>query len=441
MSRKDVFKKIIVENIDKGFFAVQRELKLPTNLDLVVSLYGPRRSGKTYLFYQTIKNMLKNADSLNSILYVNFEDERILPFTKEDWDLLLDAYFELYPENLNQTVYLFFDEVQEIPLWEKFVRRLSEKKKFNIFLTGSSSRLFSQEIATSLRGRTLSFFLMPFSFKEFLAFKKFEIGEHLEYSPKRHKAKKLFLEYLKYGGFPEVLDKKEPFKTQILQGYFDLIFYKDIVERYNIRNFNLMKNLMRYMISHCSSLFSLTAYYNFLKSQGEKIGKDTLFEYLSLLEEVNFVRMVPIFDSSLKKQMVNPKKLYCIDTGLITAASFQFSSNRGKYLENIAFLELMRRGKDIFYYKGAKDAEVDFLITEKNKPNQLIQVCADMDKPGTREKEISSLVCASRQFNIKQCLILTEDQTGEIVEGKLKIEIVPLWQWLLELPKRQAVRK
>jgi hypothetical protein len=218
---------------------------------------------------------------------------------------------------------------------------------------------------------------------------------------------------------------------QILQGYYDLIFYKDIVERYKIRNLALMKNLMRYLLTQFSSLFSVTAYYNHLHSSGQKVGKDTLFEYLSLLEDASFVKLVPLFDYSLKKQTVNPRKLYCIDTGLISAGSFQFTENRGKYLENIAFLELLRRDKTVFYFKDKQGYEVDFLVTKKNKPEQLIQVSSELGDVKTKEREIRALISAADQFKIKQCIILTDDQREEIVRGRLKIKVMPLWQWLI----------
>ena len=432
MDKKEVFKRIIVEFQKTKIALISRDLKLPDALKKVITVYGPRRCGKTYLFYQTIQELRGKNVAPERIVYINFEDERILPFDKKDWETLLDAYFELYPENLNKKVYLFLDEVQEAPLWEKFIRRMSEKETFQVFTTGSSSKLMAKEIATSLRGRTLSYFLMPFSFKEFLRFKGLKVETHFEYSPLRHKVKKMFQEYLLFGGFPEIIDKEEPFKTQILQGYFDLIFYKDIVERYKIRNFNLMKNLMRYLLTNFSALFSLTGYYNFLKSLGQKIGKDTLFEYLSCLEDVNFVKLVPLFDFSLKKQMVNPKKVYCIDTGLINAVSFQFSENKGKYLENLAYLELLRRGKEIYYFKGSKGNEVDFLIVEKNKPIELIQVSRGLEDPKVKKREIDALLIASGQFKIKKCLILTEGQKTEFKHGELKINVLPIWKWMVE---------
>jgi predicted AAA+ superfamily ATPase len=431
MQKKEVFKKIILDFQKTKISLIRRDFSFPLDVKKVITLYGPRRCGKTYLFYQSIQDLLSKKISLDQIVYINFEDERILPFSKEDWELLLDAYFELYPENINKKIFLFLDEIQETPFWDKFTRRLSEKNNFRVFLTGSSSKLFSKEISTTLRGRTLSYFLTPFSFREFLRAKDIEIGHHFEYTALRHKIKHLFQEYLKFGGFPEVFDKEETIKVQILQGYFDLIFYKDIVERYKIRNFDLMKELMRYLLTNFSSLFSLSGYYNFLKSRGRKIGKDTLFEYLACLEEVNFARQISLFDFSLKKQIVNPKKNYCIDTGLITAVSAQFSENRGRYLENLAFLELLRRGKDIYYFKDSKGGEVDFLIVEKNKPFQLIQVTRELDNAKVREREVAPLIRSAKQFNIKECVILTEDQRMEFYEEKVKIKVLPLWYWLL----------
>jgi len=435
MDKKEAFKKIIIESQRIDISSVQRDLTLPLEAKNIISLYGPRRCGKTYLFYQTIKGLIKRKVSSEQIIYVNFEDERILPFRREDWEILIDAYFELYPDNSEKQIYIFLDEVQEAPMWEKFVRRLSEKGKYRIFVTGSSSKLFSREIATSLRGRTTSYFLMPFSFGEFLRYENFKVNKHIEHSSSRHKVKKLFQEYLRFGGFPEVFDRDRLLKMKTLGEYFELTFYKDIVERYKIRNFTLLKDLMRYLLTNFASLFSLTAYYNFLKSQGQKIGKDTLFDYLSCLEDVNFVKLTSIFDFSLKKQTVNPKKVYCIDTGLISAVSFQFSENKGKYLENLVYLELLRRGQKVYYFKDSKGREVDFLVTEKDKPKQLIQVCSNLESPAVKKREINPLLNAANRFNIKECLILTEDQKSKIVKEKIHIKILPVWQWMLELSK------
>lgn len=432
MDKKEAFKRVIVESQSLRPELISREVRLPMDLQKVITLYGPRRSGKTYLFYQTMLELEKVGVPAKRILYVNFEDERILPFFKDDWEILLEAFFELCPENVGEKMYLFLDEAQEAPYWDKFVRRMSEKKEFRIFLTGSSSKLLSKEIATSLRGRTISFFLTPFSFREALSAKGIKVPANVEYSQQRHLIKKEFSKYLKFGGFPETLEKEEPIKIRILQEYFELVFYRDIVERHKIRNYTLMKELMRYLVNNFASLFSIMGYYNLLKSSGQKIGKDTVCEYVSWLEDVNFVKFVQFYDYSVKRRTVNPKKIYCIDTGLITAVASQFSENKGRYLENAVYLELLRRGKEVFYWKDSAGREVDFLVAERGKPEQLIQATASIEDNKVKERELMPLLAAAERFRIDDCLILTDDQSVELSAGRLKIKVRPIWSWLLE---------
>lgn len=438
MDKKEIFKKIIVESESFSPEFIRREVSLPTDLQKVITLYGPRRSGKTYLFYQIMQELLHEGVPSQKILYINFEDERILPFIREDWEMLLEAFFELYPQNVGEKTYLFFDEIQEIPYWDKFIRRISEKNEFRIFLTGSSSKLLSKEIATSLRGRAISYFLTPFSFREVLSAEGIKIGTNTEYSRQRHVIKKNFSNYLKFGGFPETIDKEDPVKIRILQEYFELVFYRDIIERHKIRNYNLMKELMRYLVNNFASLFSIMGYYNLLKSSGQKIGKDTVCEYVSWLEDVNFVKFVQFYDYSIKKRVVNPKKTYCIDTGLITAIASQFSENKGRYLENVVYLELIRRGEEVFYWKDASGREVDFLLTEGGKPARLIQVTQSLKDKKVKDRELKPLIKAAEKFNLEDCLILTEDQKDDISFGKLNIKVRPIWSWLLSPHSGQA---
>ncbi len=431
MDKKEAFKRVIVESQGLRPEIVEREVRLPTNLQKVITLYGPRRSGKTYLFYQTMRELEKAGVPAKKMLYINFEDERILPFSKDDWEILLEAFFELYPENVGEKTYLFLDEAQEAPCWDKFVRRMSEKKELRIFIAGSSSKLLSKEIATSLRGRTISYFLTPFSFREALSAKGLKTQANIEHSQQRHLIKKEFSNYLKFGGFPEAIDKEDPVKIRILQEYFELVFYRDIVERHKIRNYTLMKELMRYLVNNFASLFSIMGYYNLLKASGQKIGKDTVWEYVSWLEDVNFVKFVQFYDYSIKRRVVNPKKIYCIDTGLITAVASQFSENKGRYLENAVYLELLRREKEIFYWKDDAGEEVDFLVTQRGKPQQLIQVTSSIEDNKVKERELAPLLSAAERFKIDDCLILTDGQSAEVSSGKLKIKVRPIWSWFL----------
>lgn len=434
MNKKEAFKRVIVEFQSLRPELISREVRLPKDLQKVITLYGPRRSGKTYLFYQMMLELAKEGVASKRMLYINFEDERILPFSKDDWEVLLEVFFELYPENVGEKVYLFLDEAQEAPYWDKFVRRMSEKKEFRIFLTGSSSKLLSKEIATSLRGRTISYFLTPFSFREALLAKGIKAQANVEHLQQRHLIKKEFSNYLKFGGFPEAIEKEDPIKIRILQEYFELVFYRDIVERHKIRNYTLMKELMRYLVNNFASLFSIMGYYNLLKSSGQKTGKDTVCEYVSWLEDVNFVKFVQFYDYSIKRRAVNPRKIYCIDTGLITAIASQFSENKGRYLENAVYLELLRRGKEVFYWKDGAAREVDFLVAERGKPKQLIQVAASIEDNKVKERELTPLIAAAEKFKIEDCFILTADQNAEFSAGRFKIKIRPIWLWLLEKP-------
>ena len=245
---KDRIKKIIVENQNQNVKTKKRNFQF-ANTNKIVTLIGSRRVGKSYILFNKM-NELKNKGLQDKILYINFEDERLYNIKLEELNLILEAYFELFPENLNAEIYIFFDEIQTISNWELFIRRLYDSKKYIIYLTGSSSKLLSKEIATSLRGRTLSFTIFPLSFKEFLNFKEVKLDKNYIYSHKVYTIKKYFNEYLEFGGFPEILN--EDLKIEVLQSYIDLIIYKDLIERYNIRNITILKSLLFFLLSNVS---------------------------------------------------------------------------------------------------------------------------------------------------------------------------------------------
>lgn len=359
------------------------------------------------------------------ILYINFEDERILPLNARDLNALLEAYYELYPEYLGSLIYLFFDEVQNVEGWELFVRRLYDRGDLKIFLTGSSSKMLSKEIATSLRGRTLAFYLYPLDFTEYLSFREVEPVRDFEYSGQRFELKKLFEEFLYEGGFPEVVLEGPELKQKILQDYFEMIIYRDLVERFSIRNTGLLKALAKYLITNIGTPFSVTAYHKRVK-QEQAVSKSTLLEYLSHLEDINFIYLVPFFSYSLNKQALNPKKVYCIDNGLRNAVAFTFSKDEGRLAENLVFLELKRRGKEVYYWKNK--GEVDFVIKEKD--NSLIAINVSYtDNIEEREWRALEEFSASEEFGkyVKELVLLTKDT--EKVENKIRY--VPLWKWLL----------
>jgi uncharacterized protein len=428
--KKEKFKLIINEFYEKsGFQLKPRDLTVPLDSRKIIALYGPRRSGKTYYFYQLIRTLKEKIDP-SRLLYINFEDDRLFPLTLTDLNDLTEAYFELFPENKKKKIYLFFDEIQNIEHWEKFVRRIYDKENARIFLTGSSSTLLSREIATALRGRTLGYPMLPLSFSEYLRFRGAEAGGKAAYSEKRFYVKKLFNSYLALGGFPEVALETGGLEKDILKNYYDLIVYKDLAERFSVRNTELLKMMLKYLLTNISSVFSVNAYFNSL-GPAHKASRDTVLEYLGYLQEIELIFFVPLYSHSLKVQQVNPKKCFAADNGLRNAVAFKFSQDRGRLLENTIFVELKRRGREIFYYKTKNNLEVDFAVRREDNTEELIQVSASLDDAKTREREVKALAKAMDETGIRGGSIITMDEEDEIdLHGKI-IGIVPAWKWLL----------
>lgn len=422
MHRVPVFKYIIKEFHEfKLPNIMPRALELPKT-NKIISLVGSRRVGKTFYFYQLINTLLNKGVEKDSILYINFEDDRLLPLKVDELNDLIEAYYELYPDNKNKQKYFFFDEIQNVSNWETFVRRIADKEKAKIYITGSSSKLLSKEIATNLRGRTLTFYLYPLSFKEFLTFKNVKLEKDFVYSTSRFKIKNLFKEYLNFGGYPEIVSS-EILKQDILSNYFEMFIYRDLVERFSIRNIRLLKMLSKYLITNISSIFSINSYYKTIK-QETKVSKETILEYLSHLEDINLIHLMPIFSYSLKVQQVNPSKAYCIDTGLRNAVSLRFSEDEGRLAENLVFIELKRRKCESYYWKNTK--EVDFIIKEKKNKLTAINVCYS---DAVDEREIKGLKEFEKEFksSIDELIILTKN----VEEKKEDVTLIPLWKWLL----------
>ncbi len=421
MDKEELFKYIIKEFHESELpEPIPRELAIPETKK-IITLVGSRRAGKTFYFYQLIKKLSKTIPK-ERIIYIDFEDDRILPLDYKELDNILEAYFELYPQNKDKEIYLFFDEIQNIDSWELYVRRIHDKEKVRLFITGSNSKLLSREIATSLRGRTLTFYIFPLSFREFLKFNKLEVEKNIAYSKERFKIKKVFDKYLKSGGFPEVVLERNNLEHEILSNYYDIMIYRDVVERFSVRNTTLLKSLMKFLFTNISSQFSVNAYYTSIK-EVSAIGKETLFEYMSYLEEANIIFLVPLFDYSLKRQQANPRKIYCIDNGLRNAVSFSFSQDQGKLAENLVFIELKRRKKEVYYWKNR--SEVDFIVQDQDQSLTAINVSYtnDIDK---RETD-SLLECRKDLKKIKELVILTKD----IEKEENNIRFIPLWKWML----------
>lgn len=435
---KVILKQIIKEFQEFRFPVIYpRDIEIPLDSKKIIAVSGPRRSGKTFLLFYQIKKLLDKKVSKERILYINFDDPRLLPFNSQDIEDLLEVYFELYPSLKEKFNYVFFDEIQNVKDWERSVRRIYDSQNFRVFLTGSSSKFLSKEIATSLRGRAINYELLPFSFREILAVKGVKIEPDIFYSKTRFKIKKLLSQYFEEGGFPEVvLTKNEGIKIRILKEYLETMFFRDLIERFNLKNQSVLRELIKYSTSNISSLFSLNAFWNWLK-QKYPIGKRTLINYTSYLEEIGLFFLIKKFSFSLKEQTQTPRKLYIVDNGLRTAYGFKFSQDLGKILENSVFLKLKHKQTknplmEIFYWQDYQGKEIDFVIREGRKTKELIQVCLDLEDFKVKKREVNSLLKASRELKCNNLLVITQDlEKEERIKGK-KIKYVPLWKWLLE---------
>jgi len=375
--------------------------------------------------YLGIKELLARKENKNSILYVNFEDSRLVGAVSQDLNTLLEVFFEIYPDR-NEKTWVFLDEIQVIPDWERFVRTLVDMENVNVFVTGSSSRLMSKEIATSMRGRSLTYNVYPFSFAEVLKAGKLEYEEYLSSGQMGEIIQKLE-DYVKYGGFPETVRYREEW-DRILSEIVDVTIFRDIVERYDVKNIKMLKLFLNAIFN--SKEFSIHKFYNFLKSQGYKISKNTLYTYFGYFEDSFIVFPLKRFSYSYKNIESSISKMYLVDNGLL---SLQGIRDYGRLIENIVFIELKRRSKgDLFYYKSTSGREIDFIIKEGKKVSELIQVCYMLDDFVTKEREVKALLQGSEELRCDNLLIITWDyEAVEIVSGK-KVRYVSLCKWLLD---------
>ncbi len=398
---KEEFQAILEQSKDSTW----RNYQFPEAKNIIKVAVGMRRSGKTFFLFQTIRELLKQGVPIEHMLYLNFEDDRILPMDQKGMGQLIDSWYTLYPENHHHCCYLFLDEVQNVTNWPLVLRRLLDTKQIQIYVTGSSAKLLSKEIATSLRGRSLAIEILPYSYLEYL-------NAHQLQSPKKALSKsqldqhlKHLKEYFQIGGFPGV--QEMPLKEQIesLQNYVETVIFRDVVERHQISNISLLKYFMSFLLKNVAAPFSINKFYNDIKSQGHKVGKDTLYAYLNYLEDAFLIFTVPIFTESLRHRQTTPKKVYAIDNGLICANTFNLSDNLGKLFENQVYLDLRRQGKKIFYYQTAEGYEIDFVTQDQKGHYEMIQVVWDLSDSKTLAREERALRQAEKELGFSGRLL------------------------------------
>ena len=408
---------------------IQEYLNMKVNKILVLN--GFRRVGKTYILYGLADELLQ-SNSREEVVQINFEDERI-PLKTEFLSSLLPTAEEIFDKKIK---YLFLDELHNLPNWSKWLRRTYDNLNLKIFVSGSSSRMSEEEIPTELRGRFLEIKVFPLSFKEFLKFKKLSFDfKIVDYSEKEKSVMlKALREYIIHGGLPEVVLEDQNKKLELAQSYYSTVIKRDIVERYNLKNEESLKALLKLLLD--SKEYSISKTYNTLKSSGYEVGKSTVQKYISYIENSYFAFSLPIFSYKIKDQMQYPKKIYFIDNVFINSISTKFGDNFGRLYENIVAVELKRQKKESYYWKNTEKEEVDFVIKEDTQVKQLIQVCYDISDQDTKKRELRALLKASKDLKCNNLLIINTDNSGvEEVEWfgiKRKVKFIPLWKWLLE---------
>ena len=403
------------DNLSKIKDSIPRDFVFSRINNKIKVAIGMRRAGKTYMLLQTAYSLIQQGVDLHQILFIDFEDDRILPCDQKTLDTMLEDFYSLYPENHNRICYIFLDEIQNVSEWALVVRRFHGTKNVEIFLSGSSAKLLSKDLHTALRGRSIANEIWPYSFNEYLNAVKYLIPTPLFSKRVKDQLLQHLEHYLTHGGFPETTKVDNLTRRTTLQGYVDLVISKDIIERYNIQNIILLKYLVQTLLKNTSCSFSVNKFAKDLKSQGIVGSKNTVHEYLEYLEDAYLVFPIKLYSESIRKMQANVRKVYAVDPGLVNAYIFSRNKNYGHLFENIVYLQLRRTGHKIYYYLTQKERyEVDFLTQTPEGELHLYQVCWDINDLETLDRENRALNIAKQELGIEGSLI-TPDQFLNIV--------------------------
>jgi predicted AAA+ superfamily ATPase len=402
---------------------------LPGKIDVLI---GMRRSGKSVRMMQMMADRVAEGTPKTRLLHINFDDERLLPMSAADLQQLPETFYRLFPDNKQHRCHFGFDEIQNVPGWEAFVRRLLDTENVQITLTGSSAKLLSREIASALRGRSLATEIFPFSFAEALRHQgEDERPATVIGSARRARLAAALRHYLVVGGFPEVQGLAPHLRVTILQEYVDVVILRDIVERHGVANLPALRQLIRRLLGHPATPFSVHRFHQDLQAQGVACGKNALHEMLGHLEDAYLVQAVDIDTRSERQRMVNPRKVYPIDTGLAQAYRGTPDTDRGRLLETLVFLDLRRRSQEIHYFRSEQGFETDFIARSVAGSAQAVQVTESLSLPATREREVRGLREAMRARGLSEGTIVTLDEDDRIATEEGTIQVMPAWRWLL----------
>jgi uncharacterized protein len=425
---------LILDAQEQSFFTgVRRQTVIIPVANKATVIMGVRRCGKSTFLHQVIKQLYDKGINRQNILYLNFFDDRLSSLKISGLDPVHEAYFTLYPEKKSrERIYCFFDEIQIVPQWELFIERLLRTENCEIYLSGSSAKMLSKEIATQMRGRAISWELFPFSFSEFLGYYRMESTLPLS-TTRKLTVQHEFENYWQKGGFPEVLDVERNIRIKIHQEYFNSLLYHDLVERYDIPHPRAVVDLARKLTGNIASMYTLNSLTNYLKSLGHKVPKNSVADYMAWFEDAYFLFTVRTYDPSFTRSNANPKKIYCIDHSLVNSVTSGILVNSGHLLENMVFVALRRLYNEIYYYKTEKNQEVDFIVISHSREKLLFQVCESLINPKTRNREMNALRQAMSELSVSKSVIITlnEEEVATFPEGS--ITVMPAWRLLLEM--------
>ena len=436
----DSLKEIILD-----FQEVELATGIPRRLDVATLpgkatvCIGPRRSGKSTFMFQLIGKLLASGVPRENILYLNFFDDRLHHLRRDGLAAVPETYFSLYPEKKStQKVYCFFDEIQVVPGWESFVERIMRTEDCEVWLTGSSAGMLPREIATQMRGRALSWELFPFSFREFLDFKGID-GDSPLSARRRLLVQHTFDEYRQTGGFPEVAGLGRRLRIKTHQEYWGAMLFRDLIERHDVSHPRAVSDLAHWLVDNTASLYSVNRLTGYLKSLGHRAPKSAVSDYINWFEDAFFLFTVRIFDASLARANVNPKKIYCVDHALVRSVSSGILVNSGHLLENLVFTALRRTTPDIFYHRCRTGREVDFVARMPDGSRMLVQVCESLADPRTRRREVTALRDAMAEIGLQSSVLVTRGEPGDMGDEQRitvdsgTIEVVASWRFLLDL--------
>ncbi len=419
----------------------RRDARVPGIPGKAHAIIGMRRAGKTCFLRQYLADQADAGVPRDALVYFSFEDERLADLEAAQLEWVLEEYYLARPQFRDSRKVVFcFDEIQVVPGWETFIRRVLDSEKMEVFVSGSSARMLSREVASALRGRATETVIFPFSFAEHLRHRGIGVPENPAFIPKaqRSQIEHAFLNYLTEGGFPEAQGLELRDRVELLQGYVETVIFRDVVERHQARNIEGLRRLVRQLLAAPANRFSVHKFFNDLHSQGVAIGKDALHAMLSWLEDTFLVRLVPLDSGSERQRQVNPRKVYPVDQGLIPVFDRNGRANTGQALETVVLIELERRKCQVAYVKTPGGQEVDFVARSHDSQAMYIQVCADLTAEEVRHREFLALREVMAVHPKAACLLLTLTTTDVALaqqEAPVGVVVKPAWEWLLKNPE------